>query len=83
MLKAAEDAKRKEGSRAWHRAKELGADLVVLAISGNGAMSERTSEFFGRLVRHARKEGLEDMRLSFKLGEGTLSWTTTLTGRSG
>ena len=77
ILKAAEDAKLKEGGRAALRAKALGADLVVLALSSNGAMSERTSDFFGRIVRHARKEGLEDMRLSFKLGEGTLSWTTT------
>ena len=45
ILKAAEDAKLKEGGRAALRAKALGADLVVLALSSNGAMSERTSDF--------------------------------------
>ena len=75
ILKAAEDAKVKEGGRAALRAEALGADLVVLALSSNGAMSERTSDFFGRVVRHARKEGLEDVFIALRTRGRVLTTT--------
>ena len=56
------------------RAKDLGAKLIALAFSSNGAFSRNSQDFFKRVFHHAKLRGLSHMGISFPKAD--TSWTS-------
>ena len=66
--------KTKSTTRAAARAKDLGAKLIALAFSSNGAFSRKSQDFFKRVFHHAKLRGLSHMGISFPKAD--TSWTS-------
>lgn len=71
-----EREKTKSTTRAAARAKDLGAKLIALAFSSNGAFSRKSQDFFKRAFHHAKLRGLSHMGISFPKAD--TSWTSKL-----
>ena len=69
-----EREKMKSTTRAAARAKDLGAKLIALAFSSNGAFSRNSQDFFKRVFHHAKLRGLSHMGISFPKAD--TSWTS-------
>ena len=69
-----EREKTKSTTRAAARAKDLGAKLIALGFSSNGAFSRKSQDFFKRVFHHAKLRGLSHMGISFPKAD--TSWTS-------